>query len=140
MHHAERGIAVAHFRHQDAHRTHVVDLAERDLLALHLAPDGIDVFRAPGDIGLHAHAPQHVFQRGDDILDVLVAVEPLFVQQLRDVLVGLGLEIAEGQVLQLPLDVADAEPVRQRRVDVENLAGHALPALGTGVLDITDCP
>ena len=48
-----------------------------------------------------------------------------------DVLVGLGFEVAEGQVFQLPFDLPDAEPVRERRVDFERLARY-LPALDLG--------
>src|SRR5205085_4222869 len=45
-----------------------------------------------------------------------------------DALVELGLEEPERKVLHLPLQLEDAEPVRQRRIDVEALAriGRAL--------------
>lgn len=59
-------------------------------------------------------------------------------QQGGDLLVLLGLEVAEGQVLQLPLDVADAEAVRERRVDIEHFARHALALVVAGVLHRTD--
>src|SRR5665648_838949 len=38
-------------------------------------------------------------------------------------IVHLGVESGEGEVLQLPLDRVHAEPVRQRRLDLERLAG-----------------
>ena len=43
----------------------------------------------------------------------------------RDALVVLRLEVAEGQVFQLPLDLPDAQAVRQRRVDLHRLLGDA---------------
>ena len=44
---------------------------------------------------------------------------------LLDLGVALGVEGGEGQVLELPLDLLDAEPVGQRGVDVEGLLGGA---------------
>ena len=52
VHHAERGVAVLHLRHDHAQRAHVVHLGEVELLGAHLVPDGIDVLRPPGDLGL----------------------------------------------------------------------------------------
>jgi hypothetical protein len=52
------------------------------------------------------------------ILDEALACAALLVQQLRDALVGVRLQETEGQVFQLPLELPDAEPVRERRVDV----------------------
>jgi hypothetical protein len=51
---AQRGVAVAHFRDQHAHGAHVVDLAEGQALALHFAPDRIDVFGPAADVGVDA--------------------------------------------------------------------------------------
>ena len=45
---------------------------------------------------------------------------------LLDLGVALGVQHGEGQVLQLPLHLLDAEAVGQRRVDVERLLGGAL--------------
>ncbi|MCY1492451.1 hypothetical protein D9M68_262570 [compost metagenome] len=59
-------------------------------------------------------------------------------QQLGDLLVLHRLQVAEGQVLQLPLDVADAEAVGERRVDVEDFAGDAVALLLVGVLHRAD--
>ena len=42
--------------------------------------------------------------------------------RLRDALVGLGLERAQRQVLQLPLELPDAEAVGERREEIERLA------------------
>jgi hypothetical protein len=46
----------------------------------------------------------------------------LFFQHLGDALVGHRLQEAERQVLQLPLQLPDAQPVGQRRIEVEGLA------------------
>jgi hypothetical protein len=49
---------------------------------------------------------------------------------LRDLFVLLGLEVFEREVLELPLDLPDAEPVGQRCVDLERLTGDALLLVG----------
>ncbi|MNN06033.1 hypothetical protein D3C81_1188120 [compost metagenome] len=59
-------------------------------------------------------------------------------QQLGDLLVLLGLQVAERQVLQLPLDVADAQAMGQRRVDVEHFAGDAVALVVVGILHRAD--
>ena len=50
---AQRGVAIAHFGHQHPHGTHVIDLAEGQTLALHFAPDGIDVFGPAADVRIN---------------------------------------------------------------------------------------
>ena len=45
---------------------------------------------------------------------------------LDQLAVLLGLEVLEREVLELPLDLPDAEPMRQRRVDLHRLARDAL--------------
>jgi hypothetical protein len=53
---------------------------------------------------------------------------------VRDLGVQVGplrrLQVPEGEVLELALDPLDPEPVRERRVDVQRLAGDALLRLG----------
>ncbi len=138
MHDPQRGVAIADFRHQHANGANVVDLAELQALLLHLSPDGIDVLGTPVDVGLDAGRSQFVPELLHDVLDVLFAIEATLVQELGDLLVLLGLKVAEGQVLQLPLDMADAQAMGQRRVDVEDFAGDALALLVVGQLDGTD--
>ena len=55
--------------------------------------------------------------------DVVLALVALLADQALDLLVLARVERREGEVLQLPLDGVDAEPVRERRVDVEGLLG-----------------
>ncbi len=138
VHDTERGIAIADFRDQHAHGTYVVNLAELQTLLLHLPPDRVDVLGAAVDLGLDTGHRQFILELLHHVGDVLLAVEPTLVQQGGDLLVLLGLEVAEGQVLQLPFDVADAEAVRERCVDIEHFARHALALVVAGVLHRTD--
>ena len=49
-------------------------------------------------------------------------------QQFGDAFVFVGMQIAEAVILQLPFQLADAEPVGERRIDIGALFGcqHAL--------------
>ena len=62
----------------------------------------------PVDFRVNPGGGQFVLQLLDDVLDVLLAIQPSLVQQLSDLFVLLGFQVAEGQVLQFPLDVTDA--------------------------------
>ena len=63
---------------------------------------------------------------GDRPLDVRLAALAPRVEELGQLAEALGLEGLEREVLELPLDLPDAEPLGQRRVDLHRLAGDAL--------------
>jgi len=69
-------------------------------------------------------------QRRSHPLDVAFAVDPALVDHLRDRLVGVGLQRAQRQVLEFPLELPDAEPVGERRKEVLHLAGGLLAQVG----------
>jgi hypothetical protein len=54
--------------------------------------------------------------------DIALALVALLGDEALDLLVLARVQGREGEVLQLPLDRVDTEPVRERRVDVERLA------------------
>ncbi|MNH00628.1 hypothetical protein D3C79_598270 [compost metagenome] len=135
---AQRGVAVAHFRDQHAHRAHVVDLAELQTLALHFAPDRIDVFGPAADVGLDPGGQQFVLQLVHHIADEAFTVQAPLMQKLGDLLVLIRLKVTEGQVFQLPLDVTDTQAMRQRCVNVEHFASNAVTLLVVGAFDRTD--
>ena len=54
---------------------------------------------------------------GTYIFDVAFAVAALLVQRSGDAVIGLGIQLAEGEVFQLPFQCPDAEPVREWRVE-----------------------
>ena len=63
-----------------------------------------------------------------DLVDELLAFRGEFVQVPADRLVGFGVEVLEGQVLQLLAHFLDAHAAGERRVDLEGLLGDALCA------------
>ena len=128
------GVAVPHFRHQDAYGPDVVDLGEIDALAAHLPPDAVDMLGAACQLGVDAGATQFLAQFPQHFLYVALTVETLLVQLPGDLLVSGLVQVAEREVLQLPLDMPDAQAVGQRRVDVEHLPGHPHALFIGGVL------
>ncbi len=121
---AQDVVAVGDGIHDDPEGIDVIQLLHGLALGLHLAVDGVDVLDAAVGGGVDAHGGEPL---GDLILDgaheALVLL--LVALQVRgDFLVFLGGEVAQGQILQLPLDPLHAKPVSQGGVDV-----HGLPAL-----------
>jgi hypothetical protein len=79
------------------------------------------VLRAAGDLGLDPHLSELLAQEIARLRDVLLALGSLLGDEALDLVVLAGMKARERQVLQLPLDRMDPEPVRQRRVDLEGL-------------------
>ena len=67
---------------------------------------------------------------GDGPVDVRLAALAPRVEQLGQLAEALGLEHLEREVLELPLDLPDPEPLGERGVDLHRLAGDALLLLG----------
>src|SRR5574344_325626 len=133
---AESGITILQAVGNDPHRTHVIEIGEAQLLLLHLAPDAVDVFRAAINIGLNPGRLQRLFELLDEAVNVAFAIEALFIQQLGNLLVGVRMQVTEGEILELPLELTDAQTVGQRRVDVGDLLGHQHPGLFVGVFHL----
>src|SRR6185312_15787577 len=118
MHDPEHRVTIRDAAGEHAQRTDVVQLAEADLLALHLPPDGIDVLGAAVDAGFDAMRGQRLAQLRNAARDPRLAVGAPLVQQLRDPAIDVRLQVAEGQVFEFPFPLAYAQPVRERRMDV----------------------
>jgi hypothetical protein len=80
------------------------------------------VLGAPGDLCLDAELGQLVVQVLARLADVALALIALLGDQALDLLVLARVQRGEREILELPLDRVDAEPVRERRVDLERLA------------------
>ena len=61
--------------------------------------------------------------------DVALAVDAPLGEGAGDAVIGLGLEVAERQVLEFPLEAPGAEPVGERRVDLARLQRDAPPSV-----------
>ena len=129
---AEGGIAVLHAVGDDAQGHEIVDLVELDSLAFELLVDAVETLEAPihllhRDLGLAQ-------LRGDGLLQVVdfeLSRLPLALHFRRECLIPGRVEIFERQLLELVLNLAHTEPVRDWRVNVEGfLRGPDLPILG----------
>ena len=75
------------------------------------------------EVGLDAGVLEPGLELRDRPLDVALAALAAGVEELGQLAEALGLEDLEGQVLELPLDLPDPEPLGQRGVDLHRLAG-----------------
>ena len=123
VHRAERGVAIAHRMGNDAQRHQVVDLGELLALALHLLVDGPIVLGATVDLeALKTNTVELVGERLDGLGQIALANLARLRHHARDALVGVGLQIEEGQVLELPLNGTHTQTVGQGRIHVHGLA------------------
>ena len=118
---AQHVVAVGDGVHDDAEGVEVVQLVDGLVLGLHLAEDGVDVLDTAVDFAVDAHAGKTRGDLGLDAPHELIGLFLVGVQIGHDLVVGLRLQILEGLVLQLPLDLLHTEPVGQGRIDLHGL-------------------
>lgn len=118
MHYPERRIAVLQTFRDDAHRAHVKQFIEGQMLFLHLSPDAVDVFRAPIDFRLYALFFHGLTQMRNKLVDVMLAIDTPLMEQFSDAFIFIRMQITEAEILKLPFKLTNAEAVSQRRIDV----------------------
>ena len=101
---------------------HVEDALEPQALALHLLPDAVQMLGPALHIGVQAGLGQALRQRRARRGDAGFALDAGLVEQAGHAPVVGGLQEAERQVLDLPLDLPYAQPVGQRREHLQRLA------------------
>ena len=125
MHDAECGVAILQVIDNDAQGAHVIDLGKLDALFPHLVPDAVDVLRSTVNFGVfHPERLKLLAHLRHRISDELFALAALLVEHFGDALVDIGMQETEGQILQFPLQLPNAEPIGQRRVEFQRLTGH----------------
>ena len=132
---AEHAVAVLDRVDEHADGREVVNLAEVLVVALHLLVDAVEVLRAAADICLDIRLRELLLDLLDGRIDEALALLALLLDILDEIVVDLRLEIAQAEVLELPLDARDAEAVRERRVDLNRLARDALLLVLAHVLE-----
>ena len=123
MHGAERAIAGVGAIDHNADAVDVHDLAEHGALAAHLAVDAVQVLRARHHVRLDAALQERGIQLLLDLLEEFLLVAARAAQRVLEHLVTARIQRLEPQVLELELDVVEPEPLGDRRVDLERLAG-----------------
>ena len=115
--------AVAVLVDDDAQSDEVEDVVELLAADDHLLVDAPEVLRATAHLGLDAELVELARERRHHFAEVVLALGLTGRDHLFDLGVTLRVQRREAEVLELPLDLLDAETVRQRRVDVECLLG-----------------
>ncbi len=128
VHPREHRVAAGDVGHDDAQRQHVHDAVEGDALPLHLLPDAVEVLRPALHLRREAVRGEVGLELGAQADDPRLAVGAPLVELAGDRVVALGVEEAEGEVLELPLDLPDAEPVGERREHLHRLGRELLRA------------
>src|SRR6185295_20138032 len=100
-----------------------------EVLSMHLPPDAVDVLRSPDDFRPNARLRKFRRDLRDHGVDIALAVDAGLVEPAGDAAVFGWFEMAEGEVLEFPLELPDAEAVRERRIDFARLPGE-MQALG----------
>ena len=80
------------------------------------------MLRAALQVGIDAGRLEARRQLRDRCVDVALAALPARVQELRELAEANGLDDLEREILELPLDLPDPQPLGERRVDLEGLA------------------
>ena len=123
---AQHGIAGGHVLHQDADGQDVVQLVHGELLALHLLVDAVIMLGPALDLAGNPLLGQAGLQRLDPLTDDLLHLRQLLLGLAPNLAVDLRLEVTEGQVLEVPLNLIDPQAVRERGEDLERLLRDAL--------------
>ena len=130
MHHAERAVAGVRRVDHHAQAVDVDDVGERGALAQHLAVDAVEVLLARLDLGGYAGRLQGGRELLGDAGEELALVAAGAFERALEHPVALRIERAEAEVLELQLHRVEAEPLGERGVDVERLAGDGAAPLG----------
>src|SRR5450432_1207813 len=133
--HSQRGVAILHRIGENAQGHQVVNLIDQNLLAAQLLEDRERPFHAAVDARGDAFVPQFGLDGLADLGEKLfVGMAPRFDGE-DDLLVGVRLQVLEGEVLEFVAHLAHAQAVRDGRVDLDGLARNTLAPLGAQVAE-----
>ena len=118
VHNTECCVAILQTFSHHAHGTHIEQLIKGEGFLLHLAPDAVDVFRAAINFSLNTLFFHRFAQCADKIVDVMLTVDTTLMQQFRDSFVFIRMQVAEAVVFQLPFELANAETVSERCINI----------------------
>ena len=123
---AEDGVAGRHVIHDHAQGQEVVKLFHRQFLAVHLLEDAVKMFGPTLDVSFDAYGPEPFAQNFHGLVDDGLALRQALFHAPLDVVIHGRIIILEGKILERALDLIDAKPVRQRRIDLQRFLGDAL--------------
>src|SRR5262245_24562664 len=129
MYDAERLIALGQRLHDDPETDDVGKLLEADRFPLHLAPDRVGAFPTTADLCGNAPVPELLRELLFDLLHEPMTARFERIEPLDDNLVGLRIELAEGEILKLLAHLMHAHAAGERSIDVDRFFRRA-PARG----------
>ncbi len=132
---AERAVAFGDAADHDTESKNIGKLLEADRFPLHLAPNRIGPLSAAGDLGGNTAVGEFSGELLLDFGDPTLAAGSQRLQPLGDNLVGVGIELAERQVLELFPHLLHAHAAGERRIDVERLLCRHAARLGRAVFE-----
>ena len=133
MHDAERAVTLGSAADHDAEPEDIGELLEADGLALHLAPYRIGALAPAGDFSGDAAVGEFLGKLLLDLSDPALAAFRQRLEPLGDDLVGVGIELAERQILELLAHLLHAHAAGERRIDVERLLRRDSAGFGRSV-------
>jgi hypothetical protein len=125
---AERPVAVAERGNEDAEADEVVDLVELLAADHHLFVDRVQVLRPPLHIRFHAELLQLRPEGFFHLFEELLPLAPAGLDEVRDLAVRTGVQGLEREILELPLQLLDAQAIGEGGVDLEGLVGDLVLA------------
>src|SRR5579871_2997400 len=126
---AERLIALGEGTDDDPEAEDIGELLEAYRLALHLAPDRISALAPAGHLGSNALIGQFLGELLLDLGDPAARALGERFEAFADDPMGVGVELAKCQILELLAHLLHAHAAGERRVDVERLFGGATACL-----------
>ena len=135
MDHTERSVTVPYRVHDDAHGKQIVDLVDRLALVHHLLVNGKQMLRASVDLGVNPRLADMHFHIAHDLIDKGLPFSLFQGDLLHEIIIDLGLEIFQGQIIKLNLDLADSETLGDRCIDLPCLPRLLLLLLRAHILE-----
>jgi len=114
----------------DAYGQDVVDFLERDVLGLHLVPDGVGRLDTGQDAVSDAHLVQFFADGCRELAEEFFAFLLRFFQQVLDLGIFFGVLVLEAEVFQLGLDFVQPQPVGDGGIDVQGFARNLILLVG----------
>ncbi len=129
MDHSQRRIAVLHRFHNNPHRKQIINLVQGFVLVFHLFIDAEKMFDPAVHLGADALSLNKLLDLVHDALDIFLTNALAHGDFIHQVVIYLRLQIFHGQVVQFDLDLGDAQPLGDGRIDFPGLPGDTDLAL-----------
>ena len=108
----------------DADSQDIENFIERNMLGLHLVPNGVWRLDAGHDAVLDTHFVQLYTDRSGELFEQYVTICLGFLQQRFDVGIFFRMLVLETEIFQLSLDLVQTQAIGDRRINIESFTGN----------------